>query len=84
MTDWISGAAAAEILGLKRMAVWRSLHDPKRRAEMWGAEGKHWRTRARSPLDPRLVYEVSRARAVELAAGGKPTASGEEPAEPAG
>lgn len=66
MTDWISGQDAAVILGISRTAVWRTLVDEAARAETWGAEGVGWR---RKPLSRRGIFQVSRARAEELAAG---------------
>jgi uncharacterized protein YndB with AHSA1/START domain len=64
--DWISGAEAAEIMGVSRTEVWRSLADDARRARWWGEQGVGWRYR---PLSERRIVEVSRKRAEELAAG---------------
>ncbi len=75
MGDWISGADAAEIVGVHRNTVYRSLRDPDQRALWWGERGEGWRTK---PLSARLVYEVSRERAEYLAKHGGP-APVEEP-----
>jgi hypothetical protein len=69
VTDWISGAEAAEILGVSPSTVYRSLADPGQRAEQWGTEGDGWRHK---PLSRRRVYQVSRQRAEAIAAGGDP------------
>lgn len=64
MGDWISGAEAAEIMGVHRNTVLASLKDPTIRAAKWGAEGEGWR---RKPLSRRGIYQVDRARAAALA-----------------
>lgn len=66
MSDWISGVEAAAILGVSESTVYRSLADEVVRAEQWGIEGKGWRYK---PLSTRRIFQVSRARAVELAGG---------------
>lgn len=73
MGDWISGTEAAEIIGVHRNTVYRSLHDPAQRAEWWGEENDGWRHK---PLSRRKVFQVSRARAEQLA--GSP----DQPVEP--
>ena len=77
MSDWISGAKAAQIMGVSRSTVLRSLTDEAARVEQWGAEGVGWR---RKPLSARGIYQVSRARAEQLAAG----RGGDGPDVPAG
>ncbi len=72
MGDWISGAEAARILGVHRNTVLAVLKDEKRRAEVWGAEGEGWRYK---PLSSRGIYEVSRRRAEDIAAGRWPPRS---------
>jgi hypothetical protein len=62
--DWISGTEAAEIMGVHRNTVLRSLQDDAQRTEQWGAENVGWR---RKPLSRRGIYQVSAARARELA-----------------
>lgn len=74
MGDWISGAEAADIIGVHRNTVYRSLRDPQQRALWWGTQGEGWRTK---PLSTRLVYEVSRARVEYLAKHGGPIPTGE-------
>jgi uncharacterized protein YndB with AHSA1/START domain len=64
LSDWISGSDAATILEVSESTVYRSLVDPATRQEWWGDEGKGWR---RKPLSRRRIFQVSRARAVELA-----------------
>lgn len=77
MGDWISGAKAAEILGVSRPTVYRSLTDPAWRAEWWGQEGEAWRLK---PLSRRKIYQVDRARAEALAeASDKPKPDRETP-----
>lgn len=76
--EWISGPEAAEVLGLHRNTVYLSLRDPELRARTWGAEGVGWRYK---PLSSRRIFEVSRKRAEQLAAG-TPNPGGTEP--PAG
>jgi len=69
MSDWISGADAARLMGRSRSTILRSLTDEVWRADWWGEEGKGWRLR---PLSRRRAYDVSRALAEELAARDKP------------
>lgn len=64
MGDWISGAEAAGIIGVSRSTILRSLTDAPWRAQWWGDEGKGWRSK---PLSRRVIYQVSRARAEEIA-----------------
>lgn len=64
MGDWISGAEAADIMGVHRNTVYLSLKNPVERAERWGEEDVDWRIK---PLSTRGIYEVSRARAEALA-----------------
>lgn len=71
MSDWISGAEAAEILGVHRNTVLNSLRDKAQRERQWGAENIGWRHK---PLSTRGAFQVSRARAEQLA--------GEEPLGP--
>ncbi len=66
MGDWISGEDAAAIMGVHRNTVIASLNDDARRAEWWDPEGVGWR---RKPLAARKIYEVSRKRAEDIAAG---------------
>jgi len=61
---WISLTEAADLLGVDRSTVYRSLINPEWRAKRWGDEGKGWRLR---PLVQRPIYEVSRERAEQLA-----------------
>lgn len=65
---WVSTAHAAAIIGVSESTVYRSLCDDNaaQRAEWWGAEGVGWR---RKPLSRRGIFQVSRQRAQELAAG---------------
>lgn len=76
MGDWISGAKAAEIMGVHRNTVRASLEDLTRRKDWWGAEGDGWRFK---PLTARKIYEVKRQRAEDIAAGKWPPK--DEPAE---
>jgi hypothetical protein len=69
--DWISGAEAADIIGVSRSTVLRSLQDEIERSTRWGAENVGWRFK---PMSRRGVFQVSRKRAVEIAKG--------EPADP--
>jgi hypothetical protein len=64
MSEWISGSEAARIIDTSRATVLRSLQDPAARERWWGAEGVGWRHK---PLIVRLVFQVSRARAEEIA-----------------
>ncbi len=64
MSDWISGTEAAEIIGVSASTVYRSLRDPDERAKQWGKEGEGWRHK---PLSRRKIFQVNRARAVEIA-----------------
>ena len=64
MTDWISGEEAAEVIGVSRSTVYRSLKDETERAQQWGAEGEGWRYK---PLSRRRIFQVSRARAQQIA-----------------
>ncbi len=66
MSDWISGETAAEILGVSRSTVYRSLTDEAARAQQWGTEGEGWRYK---PLSLRRIFQVSRRRAEQLARG---------------
>jgi hypothetical protein len=66
VTDWIGVTVAAAILGVDRSTVYRSLIDAEWREGWWGAEGEGWRLK---PLTRRKIYQVSRKRAEELAAG---------------
>ena len=75
MGDWISGAEAADIIGVHRNTVYRSLKDPALRVEWWGEKDTGWRFK---PLARRNIYQVARARAVELAGNPPP----DPPAEP--
>jgi hypothetical protein len=61
--EWITVSQAAEILGMSRVSVNRSLADEKVRREWWGEQGVGWRRR---PLSRRLMYHVSKQRALEL------------------
>lgn len=74
MVDWISGAEAAGILGVSPRTVLRSLENPDRRQEKWGDQGVGWRYK---PLTVRPIFQVSRERAEQLAAGGDQTDAGE-------
>jgi hypothetical protein len=83
--DWISGAEAAEIMGVHRNTVYLSLTDETRRAAWWGTEGEGWRYK---PLSERKIYEVNRKRAEDIAAGrwppkdsSGPSSAGNTPAE---
>lgn len=76
MIDWISGAVAADIIGVSRRTVLRSLTDEADRAEQWGEENVGWRYK---PLSRRGAYQVSRVRAEEIARGTGPAG----PAAPA-
>lgn len=67
MSDWISGAAAADILGVSPSTVYRSLADPAERTQQWGDEGKGWRYK---PLSRRKIFQVSHARALTMAQSG--------------
>jgi hypothetical protein len=64
--EWISGGNAADILGVGRTTVYRSLHDPDERKRQWGEEGEGWRYK---PLTRRRIFQVSRTRAEQLASG---------------
>jgi len=66
VSEWVSVTEAAEILGVSRSTVLRSLQDPQRRAVAWGAEGDGWR---RKPLSPRGDYQLRRSRVLEKAGG---------------
>jgi hypothetical protein len=66
VTEWITGAEAAEILGVGRTTVYRSLNDPAERERQWGTEGEGWRYK---PLTRRRIFQVSRERARQLASG---------------
>ena len=72
MGDWIGGAEAAAIMDVHRNTVYASLEDEHRRAEWWDPEGEGWR---RKPLSSRKIYEVSRGRAEDIAAGRWPPKS---------
>jgi hypothetical protein len=61
---WIGGGEAAEIIGVSRTSIYKSLRDPDVRAAKWGAEGVGWRYK---PLVDRAIYQVSRIRAEEIA-----------------
>jgi hypothetical protein len=63
--DWIGGQEAAEIIGVGRTTVYRSLLDPDERERQWGREGEGWRYK---PLTRRKTFQVSRQRAEQLAA----------------
>jgi len=86
MSDWISGAEAAEILGVHRNTVYASLKDPELRAQQWGQRDIGWRFK---PLSRRNIFQVARARAEELARGpvspdpGTPAPSAPQPEQPA-
>lgn len=69
MSDWISGAEAAAIIGVHRNTVYNSLADETERARQWGDENVGWRLK---PLSTRGAYQVDRARAEEIAAGRPP------------
>lgn len=69
MSDWISGMEAARIIGVSRSTVLRSLSDEADRAEQWGEENVGWRFK---PLSRRGAYQVSRARAEQIARGTGP------------
>jgi hypothetical protein len=67
MGDWISGADAADIIGVHRNTVLASLTDPERRASWWeGPDGRKWRPK---PLAKRGIYEVDAERAKAIADG---------------
>lgn len=65
MSEWISGPEAAELLGVSRATVLRSLQDPDQRAKEWGVEGEGWRLK---PLSRRRIFQVNRS-VVERKAG---------------
>lgn len=66
MSEWISGDEAATILGVSRSTVYRSLTDEDERARQWGTENVGWRYK---PLSRRLIFQVSRTRTEQIAAG---------------
>ncbi len=71
VSDWIGTGDAAAIVGVSESTVYRSLRDDnaEQRAEWWGKENEGWR---RKPLSRRGIFQVSRKRAEELAAGTPP------------
>lgn len=56
--EWISGDEAAELLGVSRTTVYRSLADDAVRQQEWGDEGAGWR---RKPLSRRGIYQLRRS-----------------------
>lgn len=64
--DWISLKEAAGILGVSESTVLRTVKDPQEAAETWGDENVGWRLK---PLMRRRIFQVSRKRAEEIAAG---------------
>lgn len=66
MSEWISSGDAAELLGISRASVLRSLQDETKRAAEWGAEGEGWRYK---PLVGRKIYQVRRATVERKARG---------------
>lgn len=64
--DWISLEEAAGILGVSKSTVLRTVQDPQEAAERWGEENVAWRVK---PLVRRKIFQVSRKRAEEIAAG---------------
>lgn len=67
MDEWVSGPEAARLLGVSRATILRTLRDPDRRHEEWGAEGEGWRYK---PLSTRGIYQLRRS-AVEAKAKGQ-------------
>lgn len=62
----MSPSEAAQILGVSRATVVRSLTDPERRLREWGEPGTGWRHK---PLSRRGDYQLRRS-AVEAKATG--------------
>lgn len=68
--DWISGQDAADIIGVSRSTVYRTLADPNERATVWGAENVGWRYKPLTRrLQKRQILQVSRTRAEAIARG---------------
>jgi excisionase family DNA binding protein len=63
MSYWIGVSEAAEMLGVSKTTVRRSLRDEVERAEKWGEENVGWRHK---PLTAR-TYQLSRERVERLA-----------------
>jgi excisionase family DNA binding protein len=63
-SEWIGGGEAAEILGVGRTTVYRSLRDVELREQQWGREGEGWRYK---PLTRRRIFQVRRSRAEKIA-----------------
>lgn len=69
MSDWISSTEAAKLIGVSRTTLYRTLADADERAKVWGAENEGWR---RKPLvRNRVIYQVSAARAKQIAENGQ-------------
>ncbi|MFG2059654.1 hypothetical protein ACGFI9_37150 [Micromonospora sp. NPDC048930] len=64
--EWMSPNEAAQLLGVSRATVLRSLSDPDRRLKEWGEPGTGWRHK---PLSSRGDYQLRRS-AVEAKATG--------------
>lgn len=64
--DWISGAQAAEILGVSPSTVLRALQRAAEgEATPWGQQGVGWRHK---PLSTRGAFQVARSVAERIAA----------------
>jgi hypothetical protein len=63
--EWMTGPKAADLLGVSRSTMLRTLRDPAAREREFGTEGEGWRFK---PLSSRGVIQVRRS-AVEAKLG---------------
>lgn len=62
----MSPTEAAQLLGVSRATVLRSLSDPERRQREWGEAGTGWRLK---PLSQRGDYQLRRSAVEDKATG---------------